>query len=750
VCYINNMTNFSNNGDLEKVVKIAKQFAVDNNHQYYTVEHLLVSMLYERGFSRILGQLGIDLENLIKELEDYIFENIPQGSDSTEPKKTQSLERVFNRAFTQVILLGRQQLNITDLYLSISKETHSHAAFFLKKYGVEPEKVIQEFNKNNKKQVGVGHNNALDEFCTNLNELVNNGKIDPVIGRTTEIAEMTQILARKNKCNVMLIGDPGVGKTAIAEGLAYNIVHNEVPKFLRGHDVYSLNVGSLLAGTKYRGDFEERMQEIMNAATERGNVILFIDEAHQMNGAGAGSQSSVDLSNMIKPALARGDFKVIASTTWEEYTKHFEKDRAMMRRFNKVNVGEPSIADCIAILSGIKPNYEAFHGVKITDAAINEAVALSHRYQADKKLPDKAIDLIDSAAALRRTQSRGSRTIDVAQIRRELSRITGIPEVQLGAENTQKIMPNLDKDIKAKVYNQDAAVDAVLDRVWVTQAGLKAENKPVGSFLFLGPTGTGKTELAKQLSEKLAMKLLRFDMSEYQEKHSISRLIGAPPGYVGYEDANLAGGLLISEVAKNPHCIILFDEIEKAHPDVAQVLLQVMDEGFITGTNGKRADCRQALLIMTSNLGAADSERLAIGFGSQDRGDAVDNAVKEHFRPEFRNRVDAIVTFNKLDNKTIRKIAEKFISDLEAQLTDKNVSLNVTDAAYDWLVKKGYNPLLGARPMNRTIHEHIKVPLAKKILFDKTKNHASIKVDLNGDKLELVAEDDRDSRINAD
>lgn len=750
MCYINNMTNFSNNGDLEKVVKIAKQFAVDNNHQYYTVEHLLVSMLYERGFSRILGQLGIDLENLIKELEDYIFENIPQGSDSTEPKKTQSLERVFNRAFTQVILLGRQQLNITDLYLSISKETHSHAAFFLKKYGVEPEKVIQEFNKNNKKQVGVGHNNALDEFCTNLNELVNNGKIDPVIGRTTEIAEMTQILARKNKCNVMLIGDPGVGKTAIAEGLAYNIVHNEVPKFLRGHDVYSLNVGSLLAGTKYRGDFEERMQEIMNAATERGNVILFIDEAHQMNGAGAGSQSSVDLSNMIKPALARGDFKVIASTTWEEYTKHFEKDRAMMRRFNKVNVGEPSIADCIAILSGIKPNYEAFHGVKITDAAINEAVALSHRYQADKKLPDKAIDLIDSAAALRRTQSRGSRTIDVAQIRRELSRITGIPEVQLGAENTQKIMPNLDKDIKAKVYNQDAAVDAVLDRVWVTQAGLKAENKPVGSFLFLGPTGTGKTELAKQLSEKLAMKLLRFDMSEYQEKHSISRLIGAPPGYVGYEDANLAGGLLISEVAKNPHCIILFDEIEKAHPDVAQVLLQVMDEGFITGTNGKRADCRQALLIMTSNLGAADSERLAIGFGSQDRGDAVDNAVKEHFRPEFRNRVDAIVTFNKLDNKTIRKIAEKFISDLEAQLTDKNVSLNVTDAAYDWLVKKGYNPLLGARPMNRTIHEHIKVPLAKKILFDKTKNHASIKVDLNGDKLELVAEDDRDSRINAD
>ncbi|NDB57867.1 AAA family ATPase [bacterium] len=744
------MTQFSSNGDLEKVVKIAKQFAIDNNHQYYTVEHLLVSMLHERGFSKILKEIGVDVENLVLDLENYIFDNTPvaKDTDAAEPKKTQSLERVFNRAFTQVILLGRQQIHITDLYLSISKETQSHAAYFLNKYGVEPEKVLELYKKTNKKQVGVG-GNALDEYCTNLNELVRDGKIDPVIGRASEIADMTQILARKNKCNVMLVGDPGVGKTAIAEGIAYNIVHDDVPKFLRGHEVYSLNIGSLLAGTKYRGDFEERLQEIMNAATEQGNVILFIDEAHQMNGAGSGSNSSVDLGNMIKPSLARGDFKVIASTTWEEYTKHFEKDRALMRRFNKVNVGEPSIEDCKTIMLGIKSNYETFHNVKITDAAVTEAVMLSHRFQADKRLPDKAIDLIDSAAALRRTQSRGSRTIDVAQIRRELSRITGIPESQLGAENTQKLMPTLDKEIKRKVYNQDAAVDAVLDRVWVSQAGLKADNKPIGSFLFLGPTGTGKTELAKQLSEKLNMKLLRFDMSEYQEKHSISRLIGSPPGYVGYDDANLAGGLLISEVAKNPHCIILFDEIEKAHPDVAQVLLQVMDEGFITGTNGKRADCRQSLLIMTSNLGAADSERLAIGFGSQDRSDAVETAVKEHFRPEFRNRVDAIVTFNKLDSKTIRKIAEKFIAELEAQMSGKNITVNVTDAAYDWLVKRGYSPLLGARPMSRTIHEHIKVPLAKKILFDRTQTSVTIKVDLHNDKLELMAENDS-NRTNAD
>ena len=744
------MTQFSSNGDLEKVVKIAKQFAIDNNHQYYTVEHLLVSMLHERGFSKTLREIGVDVENLVLELENYIFENIPvvKDADTAEPKKTQSLERVFNRAFTQVILLGRQTIHITDLYLSISKETQSHAAYYLNKYGVEPEKVIELYKKSNKKQIAAG-GNALDEYCTNLNELVRDGKIDPVIGRTNEIADMIQILARKNKCNVMLIGDPGVGKTAIAEGIAYNIVHDDVPKFLRGHEVYSLNIGSLLAGTKYRGDFEERLQEIMNAATEQGNIILFIDEAHQMNGAGAGSQSSVDLSNMIKPALARGDFKVIASTTWEEYTKHFEKDRALMRRFNRVSVGEPSIEDCKTIMLGIKSNYETFHNVKITDAAVTEAVMLSHRFQADKRLPDKAIDLIDSAAALRRTQSRGSRTIDVAQIRRELSRITGIPESQLGAENTQKLLPTLDKEIKRKVYNQDAAVDAVLDRVWVSQAGLKADNKPVGSFLFLGPTGTGKTELAKQLGEKLNMKLLRFDMSEYQEKHSISRLIGSPPGYVGYDDANLAGGLLISEVAKNPHCIILFDEIEKAHPDVAQVLLQVMDEGFITGTNGKRADCRQSLLIMTSNLGAADSERLVIGFGNQDRSDAVDAAVKEHFRPEFRNRVDAIVTFNKLDSKTIRKIAEKFIAELQAQMSGKNITLDVSDAAYDWLVKKGYSPLLGARPMSRTIHEYIKVPLAKKILFDKSQNSVRIKVDLLDDKLELVAENDN-SRTNAE
>ena len=738
------MSIFNSNADLEKIVKQARQYATENHHQYFTVEHLLISMLHEKNFLSVLHSMGVNTVDMAIELEDYITNNVPLTKIDTEPKKTQSLERVFNRAFTQVILLGRNTIHITDLYLSISKETQSHAAYFLKKYGVEPEKVVGIFNKENSKKPINFKTKVLEEYCTNLNAQAQAGKIDPVIGRENEIAEMTQILARKNKCNVLLVGEAGVGKTAIAEGLALNIVNDDVPKFLKGHQVYSLNVGSLLAGTKYRGEFEERINEIIAAATDLGNVILFIDEAHQMRGAGGGQNSSVDLSNMLKPSLARGDFKVIASTTWEEYTQNFEKDRAFMRRFNRVVVGEPSIEDSKKILLGLKSIYETFHNVKITDNAIFEAVELSARYQADRKLPDKAIDLIDSASALRRTKSRGSRTIDVNQIRAELSRITGIPEAQFGVENTQKIMPNISSEIKSFVYNQDTAVDQVLDRVWVNQAGLKSDNKPVGSFLFLGPTGTGKTELAKQLAEKLNMKLLRFDMSEYQERHSISRLIGAPPGYVGYEDANLAGGMLISEVSKNPHCIILFDEIEKAHPDVSQVLLQVMDEGFITGSNGKKADCRQAILIMTSNLGAADSEKLKIGFGDQSRSDSVDSAVKNFFRPEFRNRVDSIVTFNKLDVKTIRQIANKFIRELNEQLSAKNVHVTMTEPAMDWLCKNGYSASLGARPMNRCIHEHIKVPLAKKILFGKH-NETNIIVGLSDNV--LIFEDNNETNV---
>lgn len=732
------MTTFSSNGDIEKVVRFAKQFANENHHEYFTVEHLLLSMLHEKNFLKTLETMGISTDELILEVEEYVLNNTPIRKIDKEPRKTQSLERVFNRAFTQVILLGRNVITISDLYHSITKEQQSHAAFFLKKYGVEPEQLVKVLDKTKNKKTGGYATKVLEEYCVNLNDQAAEGKIDPVIGRENELADLAQILARKNKCNVLLVGDAGVGKTAIAEGLALNIVNGDVPKFLKDSEVYSLNVGQLLAGTKYRGEFEERLQEIIQAVTELGNVILFIDEAHQMRGAGGGGQSPVDLSNMLKPSLARGAFKVIASTTWEEYTQHFEKDRALMRRFNRLSVGEPTPEVAKEILQGLRIVYETFHNVKITETALNDAVDLSVRFQSDKRLPDKALDLIDSACALRRTQTRGSRTIDSAHIRRELSRMTGIPESQFSNDKKDTVLPTMAADIKAKVYNQDTAVEQVLDRVWVSQAGLKADDKPVGSFLFLGPTGTGKTELAKQLSDKLSMKLLRFDMSEYQEKHSIARLIGAPPGYVGYEDSNLAGGLLISEVSKQPHCIILFDEIEKAHPDVAQVLLQVMDEGFITGSNGKRADCRQSILIMTSNLGAVDSEKLNIGFGGGNKSDAVDAAVKDFFRPEFRNRVDAIVTFNKLDQKTIRQIAEKFVADLNRQLALQNASVNLTEAALDWLAVKGYNPSMGARPMSRCIHENIKVPLAKKLLFDKAADHANIIVDVVNDKLDLI------------
>jgi ATP-dependent Clp protease ATP-binding subunit ClpA len=733
------MTTFNSNGDIEKVVKFARHFATENNHEYFTVEHLLLSMLHEKNFLKSLDSMGVQTDDLVQELETYVLDHTPinKKAESTEPRKTQSLERVFNRAFTQVILLGRNVITVTDLYLSISKESQSHAAFFLKKYGVSADKVVENNKSKSKKAPGYS-TKVLEEYCVNLNDLATEGKIDPVIGRESELADLAQILARKNKCNVLLVGDAGVGKTAIAEGLALNIVNGDVPKFLKDNEVFSLNVGALLAGTKYRGEFEERLQEIIQAVTELGNVILFIDEAHQMSGAGGGSNNPVDLANMLKPSLARGDFKVIASTTWEEYTKHFEKDRALMRRFNRLAVDEPSAEIAKQILAGLKDSYETFHNVRITDSALIDAVDLSIRFQADKRLPDKAIDLIDSACALRRAKGAGSKTIDSAHIRRELSRMTGIPENQFSKEEKKSVLPDISSEIKQKVYNQDKAVDAVLDRVWVSQAGLKSDNRPVGSFLFLGPTGTGKTELAKQLSDRLSMKLLRFDMSEYQEKHSISRLIGAPPGYVGYEDSNLAGGLLISEVSKNPHCIILFDEIEKAHPDVAQVLLQVMDEGFITGSNGKRADCRQSILIMTSNLGAADSEKFTIGFGGGQKSDAVEEAVKEFFRPEFRNRVDAIVTFNKLDKKTIRQIAEKFLTDLNNQLALQDASITCTEAALDWLADNGYNPSMGARPMSRCIHENIKVPLAKKLLFDKTDTRANIMVDVSGNKLELL------------
>jgi ATP-dependent Clp protease ATP-binding subunit ClpA len=515
-----------------------------------------------------------------------------------------------------------------------------------------------------------------------------------------------------------MIGDPGVGKTAIAEGLAHKIVNGEVPEYLLPYTVFNLEIGSLLAGSKYRGEFEEKLKDVLASLNAKGNCILFIDEAHQMQGAGAGGSSSVDFANMLKPALAKGNIKVIASTTFEEYTQSFEKDRALMRRFYKLNIDEPTPAVAKDILYGLRQHFEKFHKGLIDDAAIETAVDLSVRYQTDKRLPDKAIDLIDMSCARLKIKN-ADFIVGKLDIVDTIAKATKIPRENLLSEKATENLITLESTIKDRLYGQDTAVDEVLEKIYVAKAGMKSHNKPVGNFLFLGPTGTGKTEFAKLLSDNLSMKLLRYDMSEYQEKHSMAKLIGAPPGYVGYEDGNLGGGLLISEVERNPHSIILLDEIEKAHPDISNLLLQIMDEGFITGSNGKKADCRNAILILTSNLGAADGEQNAIGFGrSLTKEGTDDEAAKKFFKPEFRNRLDAVIKFNKLDKISMKKIVVKFLNELNELLVEKEIKVHTTEALIDHLTEVGFDPAMGARPLSRKINELIKVPLSKKILFE--------------------------------
>lgn len=712
------------NPEIDTIIELATNTAASKNHEYVTLEHLLHAMVTHGPFYNILTSFGSDTDSLIKDIEEYLDKQtylINKGYDVI-PKKTHSLERVFNRAFTQVLFSGRHHLQVIDLFLSINAEDKSHAKYFMIKYGLDRNKLVSFWNEHyvepkGKKKSRNAADHILNEYCDNLNELAGQGKIDPVIGRETEIDEIAQVLAKRNKCNILMVGDPGVGKTAIAEGLALKISEGSVPEYLKDHVVYNLDIGNLLAGSKYRGEFEEKLKEVLKALSQKGNCILFIDEAHQMRGAGSGSQSSVDFANMIKPALTKSQIKVIASTTWEEYTQSFEKDRALMRRFYRLTVEEPTPDVAKQILRGLKENFEEFHNGTISDEAIDAAVDLSVRYQTDKRLPDKAIDLVDTAAAKLKINTtnfvvRKSHIIDA------ISKFTKIPVEQLDTR-TVKNLENLESNIKNKLYGQDSAVDNVLDKIYVSRAGLKALNKPVGSFLFLGPTGTGKTELAKLLAENLGMKLLRYDMSEYQERHSVAKLIGAPPGYVGYDDGNLGGGLLISDVEKNPNCIILFDEIEKAHPDVSNLLLSLMDEGMITSSNGKKADCRNSVVILTSNLGAADNERNSIGFGrSLERTGEDDKAVKDFFKPEFRNRLDAIIKFNNLETRSVKKIVTKFINEMNDLLSDKRIRISLSDSALEHIIEQGYDKKMGARPLSRKINELIKVQLSKKILFE--------------------------------
>jgi ATP-dependent Clp protease ATP-binding subunit ClpA len=732
------------NPEIEVLITNATELAKKYNHEYVTLEHLTHGLMVYKPWHDLMLGFGADINGLLDDLEEYLSKQtyIVSTDDECVPKKTFSLERIFNRAYTQVLFSGRNQIQVIDIFLSIASETNSHASYFFIKYGLERSQVVDYYNKHyvesktKRIPADARADDILREHCEDLNLAARDGKIDPVVGREFELDEIAQVLAKRNKSNVLMVGDAGVGKTAIAEGLARNIVNGQVPDYLRDYTVWNLDIGSLLAGSKYRGEFEEKFKDVIGALTAKGKCILFIDEAHQMRGAGSGSQSSVDFANMIKPALGKGQIKVVASTTWEEYTQSFEKDRALMRRFCRMTIEEPTIPVAKEILRGLREYFEEFHDGIISDEALDAAVELSVRYQPDKKLPDKAIDLIDTAAAKLKINSvdwtcRKSHIVDI------ISKFTKIPAEQIGNESTKSLV-NLEETIKGKLYGQDTTVDTVLEKIYVARAGLKSMNKPIGNFLFLGPTGTGKTELAKLLAEGMGMKMIRYDMSEYQEKHAAAKLIGAPPGYVGYDDSNLGGGLLISDVEKNPNCVILFDEVEKAHPDVLNILLQLMDEGTITSSNGKKADARNAIIILTSNLGAADNERNNIGFGRELQKTAEDDkAVKDFFKPEFRNRLDGICKFNKLDEKSIKKIVAKFINEVNDLLGEKSIRIRLTEAAVDHLAEVGYDAKMGARPLARKINDLIKVPLSKKILFETIPANSIIEVDWAEDKFEF-------------
>ena len=715
----------------EKAINDCKKLG----HEYMTLEHLAFAMMCEEKFYEMIKNYGSDADYIKTNLEHHLKNKCDDIKILTpgkfKPKKTQTVERVLNRAFTQVLFSGRQSIELVDVFLSMLSEKRSFAVYYMSNGGVEKDKftdfVSNEIEQDEEEHASDGQSErALRAFTTNLNDQVKKNKIDPVIGRTEELEQIALGLGRRTKNNVLLVGDPGVGKTAIAEGLAYNIINGNVPPFLKEYTVYNLDISSMLAGSKYRGDFEERFKLVLKALASKGKTVLFIDEAHMISGAGAGGQqSSNDLANMMKPALSKGNIKVVASTTWEEYRKYFEKDRALMRRFQRVTVDEPTPEMAREILMGVKKYYEKHHNVVITDEAVNTAVKLSVKYMNDRKLPDKALDLIDVACSRFNLKTVKDRVVDVNEIQFELSKMVNLPEETVSEKESANLV-NLEKNMKSEVYGQDEAIDEIVDKILVAQAGLKSENKPIGSFVFMGPTGTGKTETAKQLAKQLGVPMIRFDMSEYQEKHSVSKLIGSPPGYVGFEEN---AGLLITKLQENPHCVLLLDEIEKSHPDVSTILLQLMDNGKVTGSNGKEADARNVVLIMTTNLGAADADKNVIGFGSQDN-DYEDKELKKFFAPEFRNRLDGTITFGKLSKNTMIKIVGKFLVELKTQVKDKGINITISDDAIDYLVDKGFDKKMGARPLQRVIDKDIKRPMSKEMLFGSLKTGGNVRIDV--------------------
>ena len=739
---------------LQDIFENSINLAKGLGHEYITIEHIVYAMISDQETYTLLESFGADAAFVKTNLDHYLknsLNDIKTTEKNYKPKKTNSVERVLNRCFTQVLFSGRQRMEIADVIISVLSEKNSFGFYFLQKGGVTKEKfvkffqehVVQPESADVEGEIKQITNNQIDrilnQFCTNLSLKAKQRKLDPVIGRDEEIEKIQLVLARRNKANVLMVGDPGVGKTAIAEGIARKIHEKKVPKFIQDHQVYTLDISAMLAGSKYRGDFEERVKAVLSALEKKGKIILFIDEAHMMQGAGAANQSSNDMSNMLKPILTKGVIKLIASTTWEEYRKHFESDRALMRRFQRVTIEEPAPDMAVKILKGLKKYYESHHNVKISDAAIEQAVKLSVKYMSDKKLPDKAIDIIDCACARYKLKDDEgmegvAQIVDIEQVTYELSKMINMP-LETVAQKESKNLADLDTQMKGVVYGQDQAVETLLDKVFVSQAGMKSPNKPIGSFLFLGPTGCGKTETAKQLADKMGMQLVRFDMGEYQEKHSVARLIGAPPGYVGYEDN---AGMLITKLQENPNSILLLDEIEKAHPDVSNILLAFMDNGFVTGSNGKVADGRNTILIMTSNLGAADNELNTIGFGELERDGEDDKAIKKHFSPEFRNRLDAVIKFSKLSGDTVIQIVKKFVADLNSQLKDKGIEIVVNAKATRWLADRGYDKKMGARPLARIIDNEIKSPLSRRVLFGDLVNGGRVTVDIVDDKLDFT------------
>ncbi len=740
---------------LEQSLHRALALANERHHEYATLEHLLLSLLEDQDAAAVMRACNVDLDKLKRNLVDYIdgeLDNLVMDTDE-DSKPTAGFQRVIQRAVIHVQSSGREEVTGANVLVAIFAERESHAAYFLQEQDMTRYDAVNYISHGIAKRPGMSETkpvrgaddeadtkpgddgkkktDALEAYCINLNKKARDGKIDPLIGRERELSRTIQVLCRRQKNNPLYVGEPGVGKTAIAEGLAKRIVEGEVPDVLKTSTVFALDMGSLLAGTRYRGDFEERLKQVIKELEALPNSIVFIDEIHTVIGAGATSGGAMDASNLLKPALAGGNLRCIGSTTYKEYRQYFEKDRALVRRFQKIDVNEPSLEDAYEILKGLKPYYEDFHHLKFTNEAIKGAVDLSVRYIHDRKLPDKAIDVIDEsgAAQMLQPESKRKKTIGIKEIEATIATMARIPPKTVSKDDAE-VLSNLDTTLKQVVYGQDKAISALTSAIKLARAGLREPEKPIGSYLFSGPTGVGKTEVARQLAASLGVPIHRFDMSEYMERHTVSRLIGAPPGYVGFDQ----GGLLTDSVDQTPHCVLLLDEIEKAHPDLFNILLQVMDHGKLTDHNGKQVDFRNVVLIMTTNAGASDLAKAAYGFTRTRReGDDME-AINRMFTPEFRNRLDAIITFGHLPPEVIAKVVEKFILQLEAQLADRDVTIELSEDARKWLVTNGYDELMGARPMARVIQEHVKQPLADELIFGRLKNGGHVRVILKKDE----------------